>query len=114
MIHMSEGMSDADIGNDVTIGHRAIIHGARIQDRVLIGMGAVILDNAVIGEDSIVGANALVTKNTDIPPRSLVLGAPAKVIRELTDEEVASLPKSAAHYVQLARAHDELLETESE
>jgi carbonic anhydrase/acetyltransferase-like protein (isoleucine patch superfamily) len=114
MIHMSEGMSNAEIGDDVTIGHRAIIHGARIEDRVLIGMGAIILDNAVIGEDSIVGANALVTKNTDIPPRSLVLGAPAKVVRELTDEEVASLPKSAAHYVEIAGSHSELSEAESE
>lgn len=105
MIHMSEGMSDTDIGDDVTIGHRAIIHGARIEERCLIGMGAIILDNAVVGADSIVGANALVTKNTVIPPRSLVLGSPAKVVRELTKEEVASLPASADHYVKMAKVH---------
>lgn len=105
MIHMSEGLSDAEILDDVTIGHRVIIHGARIEERCLIGMGAIILDNAVVGADSIVGANALVTKNTVIPPRSLVLGSPAKVVRALSDAEVASLPASAAHYVEMAKSH---------
>lgn len=109
MIHMSGGKSDALIGNDVTIGHRAIIHGATIHDRVLIGMGAIILDNAVIGEDSVVGANALVTGGKVFPPRSLILGSPAKAVKTLNDEEIAQLPKGAANYVHIAQRHRDAL-----
>ncbi len=75
------------IGNFVTVGHNAVIHGCTIEDNCLIGMGATILDGAKIGEGSIVGANALVTGNTVIPPNSLVLGSPAKVVKEISANE---------------------------
>lgn len=88
------------IGNDVTIGHRVMLHGCTIEDACLIGMSATILDGAVIGKESIVGAGALVTMNKIFPPRSLILGSPAKVVRELTDEEVSELYASAKRYVK--------------
>lgn len=87
------------IGNDVTIGHRVMLHGCVIEDACLIGMSATILDGAVIGKESIVGAGSLVTKNKTFPPRSLIMGSPAKVIRELTDDEVKELYASATRYV---------------
>jgi carbonic anhydrase/acetyltransferase-like protein (isoleucine patch superfamily) len=95
----------AIIGNNVTIGHNAIIHGATIKDNVIVGMGSVILNGAVIGEHSIIGAGAVVTGGKEIPPRSLVLGAPAKVVRSLTDEEIQSIIKNADLYVELAEGH---------
>lgn len=110
MIHMSTGVSDAIIGNDVTIGHRATIHGGIIEDFVLIGMGATILDNAVIGTESLVGAGALVTGGKVFPPRSLILGSPAKFVKELSDEEVEELRKSAKHYVKIAQLHRQALQ----
>jgi len=88
------------IGNDVTVGHRVMLHGCTIEDACLIGMSATILDGAVIGKESIVGAGALVTKNKIFPPRSLIMGSPAKVVRELSDEEVAELYASASRYVK--------------
>jgi len=87
------------IGNDVTVGHRVMLHGCTIEDACLIGMSATILDGAVIGKESIVGAGALVTKDKVFPPRSLIIGSPAKVVRELNDEEVAELYASAKRYV---------------
>ncbi|MGM0624137.1 MAG: gamma carbonic anhydrase family protein [Campylobacterota bacterium] len=87
------------IGDDVTIGHKVMLHGCHIKDRVLVGMSATVLDGAVIGEDSIVGAGALVTKNKQFPPRSLIMGSPAKVVRELSEEEVTELSASATRYV---------------
>jgi len=88
------------IGNDVTVGHRVMLHGCTIEDACLIGMSATILDGAIIGKESIVGAGSLVTKNKKFPPRSLIMGSPAKVIKELNDEEVAFLYKSAKNYVK--------------
>lgn len=106
MIHVTHykkaDMSDGNptiIGSDVTVGHRVMLHGCTIEDACLIGMSATILDGAVIGKESIVGAGALVTKNKQFPPRSLIVGSPAKVIRELTDEEVEELYASAKRYV---------------
>jgi len=87
------------IGDDVTIGHRVMLHGCIIEDACLIGMSATILDNAVIGKESIVGAGSLVTKNKKFPPRSLIMGSPAKVVRELTEDEVKELYASASRYV---------------
>ncbi len=101
--HKKEDMSDGNptiIGNDVTIGHRVMLHGCTIEDACLIGMSATILDGAVIGSESIVGAGSLVTKNKKFPPRSLIMGSPAKVVRELTDAEVAELYASAKRYVE--------------
>jgi carbonic anhydrase/acetyltransferase-like protein (isoleucine patch superfamily) len=87
------------IGDDVTIGHRVTLHGCTIKNRVLVGMGAVILDHAEIGEDSIVAAGSVVTKDKKFPARSLIQGVPAKVVRQLTDEEVGMLLASASNYV---------------
>jgi carbonic anhydrase/acetyltransferase-like protein (isoleucine patch superfamily) len=106
MVHVThykkEDKSDGNptiIGDDVTIGHRVMLHGCTIEDACLIGMSATILDGAVIGKESIVGASSLVTKNKTFPPRSLIMGSPAKVIRTLTDEEVKELYASAKRYV---------------
>lgn len=87
------------IGDDVTVGHRVMLHGCTIENACLIGMSATILDGAVIGKESIVGAGSLVTKNKVFPPRSLIMGSPAKVVRELSDAEVKELYASAARYV---------------
>ena len=87
------------IGDDVTVGHRVMLHGCTIEEACLIGMSATILDGAVIGRESIVGAGALVTGGKVFPPRSLILGSPAKVVRQLTDDEVAELYASAKRYV---------------
>lgn len=107
MIHVThykkDDMSDGNptvIGNDVTVGHRVMMHGCTIEDACLIGMSATILDGAVIGKESIVGAGSLVTKNKIFPPRSLIMGSPAKLIRELSDDEVADLYASASRYVK--------------
>lgn len=88
------------IEDDVTIGHRVMLHGCTIKKACLVGMSATILDGAVIGEESIVGAGALVTKNKVFPPRSLIVGSPAKVVRTLSDEEVKELYASATRYVE--------------
>jgi carbonic anhydrase/acetyltransferase-like protein (isoleucine patch superfamily) len=87
------------VGNWVTVGHSAVVHACKVGDEVLVGMGAVILDGAVIGKQSIIGAKALVTQGTKIPPGSLVLGAPAKVVRKLTPKERAGLKWWAQKYV---------------
>ena len=106
--HKKEDMSDGHptiIGDDVTVGHRVMLHGCTIEDACLIGMSATILDGAVIGKESIVGASSLVTKNKVFPPRSLIMGSPAKRIRELTDEEVAELYASARRYVEFKNSY---------
>ncbi len=95
------------VGRGVTVGHNAILHGCTVEDGALIGMGACVLDGAVIGKESLIGAGALVTGGTVIPPHSLVLGAPAKVKRALTEEEIASLSENAAHYVALIKKYTE-------
>ncbi len=87
------------VGDDVTVGHNVVLHGCVIGDACLIGMSSTILDGAVIGKESIVGANSLVTGNKKFPARSLIMGSPAKVIRELTEKEVESLYNSAKRYV---------------
>lgn len=100
VVHVMKGTAPTLIGDWVTIGHSAVVHGCTVEDRVLIGIGSVTLDHAEIGSDTIVGARALVTSGTRIPPRSLVLGSPAKVVRELTDEEVASIRQYAENYLR--------------
>ncbi len=100
--------SNTKIGNGVTVGHNAIVHGCEVSDNVLIGMGAVILDGAKIGEGSIVGAGALVTGNKAFPPKSLILGSPAKLVRELTDEEILSVSENAKEYEKLAEKYKKI------
>ena len=104
-IHVTGGQHDTVIGDDVTIGHRAVLHGCTLGDACLIGIGAVILDGAEIGEESMIGASALVTPGTKIPPRVLALGSPARVVRSLTDEEIKFRRVHAAQYVSLAAQH---------
>ncbi|MCK5111345.1 MAG: gamma carbonic anhydrase family protein [Arcobacteraceae bacterium] len=88
------------IGDDVTIGHKVMLHGCTIENGCLIGMSATILDGAVIGEGSIVGAHSLVTQNKVFPPHSLIMGSPAKVVKTLNDEEVQNLIEHAGRYVK--------------
>lgn len=90
-----------DIGDDVTIGHRAVLHGCTIGNRVLIGMGSIVLDGAVIEDGAIVGAGALVPQGKRIPAGSLAVGVPAKVVRELSPEEVQGIERSALGYRRL-------------
>ncbi len=90
------------LGNYVTVGHSAIVHACTVDDEVLVGMGSTIMDGAVIGEQSVIGAGAVVTQGTKVPPGSLVLGTPGKVIRALTQEERAGLKSWAQKYVGLA------------
>lgn len=97
--------SETNIGDGVTVGHNAIVHGCTVCDNVLIGMGATVLDGAVIGESSIVGAGALVTGKKVFPPKSLILGSPAKLVREMTDDEVESIKKNADEYVHLSKKY---------
>ena len=94
------------IGENVTIGHNVTLHGCKIGDNSLVGMGATVLDGAIVGELSLIGAGAVVTPGTKIPTGSLVLGSPAKVKRELTDEEIAHIKNNANVYVELAKQHN--------
>lgn len=103
IVHVQHDTHPTWIGHDVTVGHGAIIHGCTIQNRVLIGMGAIVLNGATIGEDSIVAAGALVTEGRAIPPRSLVMGSPGKVQRTLNDAEVAMIQEYAENYVRYRR-----------
>jgi carbonic anhydrase/acetyltransferase-like protein (isoleucine patch superfamily) len=99
VLHLSDVLP-CIVGNRVTIGHSAVVHACKLGDEVLVGMGAVILDGVVVGKQSIIGAKALVTQGMKIPPGSLVLGAPARVIRKLTKKDRAMLKMLAAHYVE--------------
>lgn len=102
VVHVADDLP-AIIGDWVTVGHQATVHACVVEDEVLIGMGAIILDGARIGSRSIVGANATVTPGTQIPPGSLVLGSPAKVVRQLSDEEQRGVRRWAERYVTLSR-----------
>ena len=106
-IHVSRNMP-VHIGNNVTVGHNAVLHGCMIGDRTLIGMGAIILNGAVIGNNCIIGAGALVTQNMEIPDGSLAFGNPAKIKRKLTEEEIASNRDNALLYVKEAK--DQLMQ----
>ena len=105
VVHATGGLSVTKVGRRVTIGHRAIIHGCEIEDDCLIGMGAIVMDNARIGAGSVVGAGAVVLANTVVPPNSLVLGSPAKVVRETKESHTKWIDGSWRTYVRLAREH---------
>jgi len=105
MIHVTSGEFPCTVEDDVTVGHKAILHGCTVRKGSLIGMGAILLDGAEVGEECLIGAGALIPPGKVIPPRSLVIGEPGKVRRSLTEEEVANLYKSARHYVETARRH---------
>ena len=99
VLHVARKSLPLTIGDEVTVGHNSTLHACTIGSQCLIGMAATVMDGAEIGERSIVGAGALVTPGTKIPPKSLVFGSPAKVKRELTDEEIRGIRESAANYV---------------
>ena len=105
VIHITGGFFDTAIGDDVTIGHRAIIHGCTIENNVLIGMGAIIMDGAHIEERVLVGAGALVPPGMRVPSGHLVVGSPAKVVRPLKEKELQLIEYSASHYVEVAGVH---------
>jgi carbonic anhydrase/acetyltransferase-like protein (isoleucine patch superfamily) len=106
MVHTSSGFP-VTIGDDVTIGHNATIHGCTIESNVLVGMGAIILDGAHIEKDVIIGAGSLVPPGKRIPSKSLVMGSPAKVVRTLSEEEIESIGTSAHHYVELSKQYNQ-------
>jgi carbonic anhydrase/acetyltransferase-like protein (isoleucine patch superfamily) len=108
IVHLADDYG-VRVGNYTTIGHTAIIHACEIGNECLIGMGATVLDGAQIGDRCIVGANALVTQRFVAPSGSMVLGAPAKVIRPLTEQEMLGLRPWAEKYVEVARAHASVL-----
>ena len=104
VIHVDDD-APTTIGNDVTIGHGATVHGCTVGDFSLIGIGATVLSHAVIGEYCIVGAGALITERKKFPDRSLIIGAPARIARDVTDDELELLRESAAHYAELGRRY---------
>jgi carbonic anhydrase/acetyltransferase-like protein (isoleucine patch superfamily) len=99
MCHMTRSRSQLIVGSEVTVGHSALLHGANVEDGALIGMGAILLDNCRIGEGAIVAAGAVVTEGTEVPPRVLVAGIPARVIRELQPAESAAGRVGGANYM---------------
>ena len=103
-IHVNDDQPTV-IGDNVTAGHGAIIHACKIGNNVLIGMGAIVLDGAEIGDNVIIGAGALVPPNKKIPSNSMVIGMPAKVVRELTEEDKAAISGTWQHYVELAKEY---------
>lgn len=104
VVHMDEGFP-VTLGDRVTIGHKAVLHGCTIGNNSLVGINAVVMNEAVIGDDCLIGSNALVTEGKQIPPRSLVLGSPGKVVRELSDDEVAELTDFSDRYVRNFRRY---------
>jgi carbonic anhydrase/acetyltransferase-like protein (isoleucine patch superfamily) len=101
VIHTSKGFP-ALIGSEVSIGHAAILHGCTISDRVLVGMGAIVLNGAVVGADCLIGAGAVVTEGSVIPPGSVVVGVPGKVIKQVTEDQKRHIVQNASNYWELA------------
>lgn len=110
LLHTSSGLGDCLVGENVTVGHRAILHGCSVRDNCIIGMGSTILDGAIIGENCIIGANSLVTMNVEIPAGHLALGSPAKPVRKLSAAEIKEIGLSASHYRQLGKTYREHFE----
>lgn len=106
VLHCDHGFP-LTIGSNVTVGHSAVIHGCNLGDNVMIGMHATLLNGCVIGEGSIIGAGALVCEGQVIPPNSLVVGVPAKVVRETSAEQVEGIINNAQHYVEIAKEYKE-------
>ena len=104
MIHVDEGVP-CTVGSDVTVGHRAILHGCTIEDDCLVGMGAILLNNVRVGRGSVIAAGALIREGMEIPPGSLVMGMPGKVVRPVDDELHRRHQEGVAHYMRLAEAH---------
>jgi carbonic anhydrase/acetyltransferase-like protein (isoleucine patch superfamily) len=111
VIHVSIG-KPAIIGDNVTIGHSAIVHGATVGNNVLIGMGSIILDGAVIGDNCVIGAGAVVTSNTVVPDNTMMLGTPAKPVKEITPEKAEGIKMSAEGYVKLSNSFNKKLNSD--
>ena len=107
VIHVTHDRYPTTVGDRVTVGHSVVLHGCTVRDQVIVGMGAIILDQAEVGDRCIIGAGALVTPGTKIPAGHLAVGAPARVKRPLTDDELEWLGLSATHYVDLTRRYKE-------
>jgi carbonic anhydrase/acetyltransferase-like protein (isoleucine patch superfamily) len=107
-LHMTHELSHAIIGDEVTVGHNAIVHGATVHDGALIGMGAILLDNALIGSEALIAAGTIIPPRMQVPPGSMVRGQPGRVVRELGAEERLEGRRGAAHYVELATEHARL------
>jgi len=105
VLHVTSGTHPTIVGDDVTLGHRATLHGCTVKDRCLVGIGATVMDGAVVGEDAMVAAGSLVPPGMVVPPGMLALGSPAKVKRQLTREEIDHLLKSAASYAGYAEQY---------
>lgn len=106
VLHVDRG-NELEIGNGVTIGHSAVVHGEKVGDNTLIGMGAILLNGSVVGKNCIIGAGALVTQNTEIPDNSLVLGQPGRVVRMVTPKECEANRENALHYAEEAKLEKE-------
>lgn len=105
MVHVSENFAPTIIGDNVTVGHCSVLHGCTIKNNSLIGMGSLLMDDAEIGEHVLLGAGSLVTKGTKIPPGTKAFGRPAKVVGDLTQEEIKSIAERAIHYSELAKSY---------
>ena len=104
VIHTDEGIK-VNIDENVTVGHKVIIHGASIGTNTVVGMGSVVMNHAKIGANCIIGANSLITERKEFPDNSLIMGSPAKVVRELTEEEISVLVFSAKHYIDKSKTY---------
>ena len=104
VVHTSRGFP-VTLGNDVSAGHGAILHGCSIQDRVLVGMGAIVLNGAKVGSGSIIGAGAVITEGKEIPPDSVVVGVPGRIVRQTDEEQHQHILNNAVSYVELAREY---------
>ena len=113
VVHATDGWAPTLVGDDCVVGHNVILHGCTIGNRVLVGMGSILLDEVRVGDDVLIGAGSLVTARTELPPGTLVVGRPAKVKRDLSDEERASILDGAAHYVQKAADYLKIMQRES-
>jgi carbonic anhydrase/acetyltransferase-like protein (isoleucine patch superfamily) len=105
VVHTSKGFP-VTIGNDVSVGHGAILHGCTIDNKVLIGMGAIILNGAKVGNGSIIGAGSVVTEGKDIPPNSVVIGVPGRIVKQTNPDQQQHILNNAASYVELAREYN--------
>ena len=106
IVHVSSKTHATILEDEITVGHRVTLHGCHIESGCLIGIGAILMDGVRVGRNSLIGAGSLLTPGTQIPPRSLVLGSPARVKRELTDDELAYLDKSWRNYVELKKHYE--------
>ncbi|URQ65011.1 gamma carbonic anhydrase family protein [SAR86 cluster bacterium] len=112
VIHTDEGIP-VNIGENSTVGHKVIIHGASVGKNTVIGMGSVLMNHAVVGNNSIIGANSLITERKEFPDNSLIMGSPAKLIRALSDEEIEVLKLSSKHYIEKSKRYSQELTNET-